>query len=121
VPVIGNGRYSRQPVHVDDFNAAINHFIANDRFEGQAFDIGGPEAHSMDQIIEILCRVAGKKVLKVHLPKQLFLLASNVVKTFHKDLLSTIDCDEWVDNGPLLAELDRKSFLPFEQGATCLF
>ena len=103
VPVIGNGRYTRQPVHVDDFNGAINHLIANERFDGGVFDIGGPEAHSMDRIIDILCRIAGKRVVKVHLPKQLFLLAANVVKTFHKDLLSTTDCDERVDNGPLLA------------------
>lgn len=121
VPVIGNGRYTRQPVHVDDFNAAINHFIAKDRFAGQTFDIGGPAAYTMDEIIDILCRIAGKRVLKVHLPKQLFILASNVVKTFHKDLLSTTDCDERVENSPLLAELGLQSFTPFEQGAACLF
>ena len=105
----------------DKYNGAINHFIENDRFDGRVFDIGGPEAHSMDRIIDILCRIAGRKVLKVHLPKQLFLLAANVVKTFHKDLLSTTDCDERVDNTSLLAELGRDGFMPFEQGATCLF
>jgi len=121
VPVIGDGKYTRQPVLVDDFNAAINHFIEHDRFEGGVFDIGGPEAYSMDQIIGILCRIAGKKVLRVHLPKQLFLLASHVVKTFHPDLLSTIDCDERADNTALLKELGRESFTPFERGASCLF
>jgi NADH dehydrogenase len=121
VPVIGDGRYTRQPVHVDDFNAAINHFIEADTWPREPFDIGGPEAFSMDEIIEVLCRIAGKKVLKVHLPKQLFLLASHVVKTFHRDLLSTIDCDERVDNTPLLSELGRDGFVRFEQGAACLF
>lgn len=121
VPVIGNGKYTRQPVLVDDFNQAINHFIANDRFVGGVYDIGGPDAYSMDEIIDILCRIAGKKVVKVHLPKRLFLLASHVVKTFHPDLLSTIDCDERADNRALLAELGRDSFTPFEQGAACLF
>lgn len=121
VPVIGNGTYTRQPVHVDDFNHAINHFIASDRFDGTAYDIGGPRAHSMDEIIAILARIAGKRVVPVHLPKQLFLLAANVVKTFHKDLLSTTDCDERVDNRPLLQELGKESFVPFEEGATTLF
>jgi len=86
-------------VHVDDFNGAINYFIERDHWPGEAFDIGGPTAHTMDEIIDILCRIAGKRVLKLHLPKQLFILASHVVKTFHKDLLSTTDCDERADNG----------------------
>ena len=120
-PVIGNGRYTRQPVHVDDFNGAINYFIERDHWPGEAFDIGGPTAHTMDEIIDILCRIAGKRVLKLHLPKQLFILASHVVKTFHKDLLSTTDCDERADNGPLLAVLGRDDLVPFEQGAACLF
>lgn len=121
VPVIGDGKYTRQPVLVDDFNAAINHFIEHQRFLGGVFDIGGPRAYSMNEIIGVLCRVAGKKVLRVHLPKQLFLLASHVVKTFHPDLLSTIDCDERADNTALLQELGRESFTPFERGASCLF
>jgi nucleoside-diphosphate-sugar epimerase len=121
VPVIGNGRYTRQPVHVDDFNMAINHFIEADAFEGQVFDIGGPRPYSMDEIIALLARIVGKRVFPVHLPKELFIGASYVIKTFHKDLLSTTDCDEEVDNGPLLAALGKDSFIPFEEGATCLF
>jgi NADH dehydrogenase len=121
VPVIGNGRYTRQPVHVDDFNAAINHFIEADAFDNKVYDIGGPEAFTMDQIIGILAGIVGKTVVPVHLPKELFIGASYVVKTFHRDLLSTTDCDERADNGPLLAALDKESFLPFEEGAVCLF
>jgi len=121
VPVIGNGRYTRQPVLVDDFNAAISHFVAGERYPNAAFDIGGPRAFTMDQIIDVLCGIAGKKVVKVHLPKQLFILASHVVKTFHADLLGTIDCDEEVDSAPLLGELGREGFTPFEHGAACLF
>jgi len=121
VPVIGNGRYTRQPVHVDDFNHAINHFIEADSFEGQRFDIGGPEAFSLDEIIKIMSRIAGKKVLPIHLPKGLFIGASYVVKTFHRDLLSTTDCDERADNGPLLTELGKEGFMPFDEGAASLF
>jgi len=121
VPVIGNGRYTRQPVLVDDFNRAINHFIESQRYPNVAFDIGGPRAYTMDGIIDVLCDIAGRSVLKVHLPKQLFILASHVVKTFHADLLSTTDCDEEVDSSSLLAELGLDSFTPFERGAACLF
>jgi NADH dehydrogenase len=121
VPVIGNGRYTRQPVHVDDLNAAINSFIEGDEFQGRIFDIGGPRAYTMDEIIKILAEIAGKVVLPVHLPKVLFLWASRVVRAFHRDILSTTDCTEQVDNGPIMIALGRESFVPFEEGARCLF
>jgi nucleoside-diphosphate-sugar epimerase len=121
VPVIGNGRYTRQPVHVNDFNAAINHFIEKDKFDGSAYDIGGPRAIAMDEIYDILSRIAGRKVLKMHIPVPVFVLASNVVKTFNKDLLSTVDTDETADNAAILAELGKEEFTSFEQGAISLF
>jgi nucleoside-diphosphate-sugar epimerase len=121
VPVIGNGRYTRQPVHVNDFNAAINHFIEKNKFDGSAYDIGGPRPHSMDEIVDILSRIAGKRVMGIHVPKQVFILASNVVKTFNKDLLSTVDTDEVADNAAILAELGKEEFTSFEQGAITLF
>jgi NADH dehydrogenase len=121
VPMIGDGNYTRQPVHVDDFNHAINFFIENDRFEGQAFDIGGARALTMNEIYDILAEIAGRKVIKVPIPKQVFILASNFIKQFNADLLSTIDSDERADNGPLLKVLGKDSFMPFEEAARTLF
>jgi len=121
VPVIGDGKYTRQPVHVDDFNHAINYFIDSDRFKGEIFDIGGPRAIPMNEIYDILANIAGRKVIKVHIPKQVFMMAANFIAQFNKDLLSTIDTNEVADNGPLLRVLGKDNFTPFEEAALTLF
>jgi nucleoside-diphosphate-sugar epimerase len=121
VPVIGNGRYTRQPLHVDDLSAAITTFVEHERFAGEVFDAGGPRAYTMDEVVDVLSSVAGRRPRRLHLPKALFVVASHLVHTLNADLLSTVDCDERVDSGPLLRALQRESFIPFEQGAACLF
>lgn len=121
VPVIGDGEYTRQPVYVDDVSQAINHLIEKDGFDGRSFDIGGPRTHRLNQIIDILAKIAGKQVVKLHLPKRLFLLASHLVPTLNPDLLSTVDSDERVDNRAILEELGRDGFVPFETSARTLF
>ena len=121
VPMIGNGKYTRQPVHVDDFNHAINHFIEHDRFDGEAFDIGGDRPYTMDEIYDILAGIAGRKVVKVRIPKEVFMMAATFIKQFNKDLLGSIDSDERADNGPLLKVLGKETFTPFEVAATTLF
>ena len=121
VPMIGNGKYTRQPVHVDDFNHAINFFVDNDRFEGEFFDIGGDRPYQMEEIYDILAGIAGRKIIKVRIPKEVFILASNFIKQFNADLLGSIDSNETADNGPLLEVLGKESFMPFEVAATTLF
>lgn len=121
VPVIGDGKYTRQPVHVNDFNHAINYFIEKDKFEGQVFDIGGARAYPLNEIIDILCEIAGKKAFKMHLPKELFIASTYFVGLFNRDLLQTVDTDETADNAPLLRELGKEGFMPFEEGAVTLF
>ncbi len=120
IPVIGDGRYTRQPLYVDDFNHAINWFIVNDRFENEAYDIGGPRAIPLDDITDILCGLVGKQVMKVHLPKALFIFSTNFIGLFNRDLLQTVDTDETANNGPILELLGKESFTPFEQGAQSL-
>ena len=120
IPVIGDGQYTRQPVHVDDFNHAINFFIDKDRFEGEAFDIGGPRAIPLDGITDILCDLIGKKVFKLHLPKQIFIASTYFVSIFNKDLLQSTDTDEVANNAPLLKVLGKDKFMDFEDGAMTL-
>lgn len=111
VPLIGNGQVRRQPVHVDDFNGAICALLTKGLW-GQAYDSGGSEAFSLEQIIHILAEQAGKKVrtLKVPAPVARRMLA--VMPGFHPDVASTFDTDDVVDPGPLSAAsgLQPRSF-----------
>ena len=100
VPVIGNGRYLRQPVHVDDFNGAILGLL--DRgLSNQAYDSGGPRPRSFDDIVAILAAEAGKRRRPLHIPKRAILLAARFSRDFEADLLDTADTDDLADPGAL--------------------
>ena len=100
VPVIGNGQYRRQPIHLDDFNGAILHFLQHG-MPNQAFDAGGADSPTMDQIIDTIAAKKGRKVRKMHLPKALFVKAARFNKDFDPTLLDAADEDELADPTPL--------------------
>jgi len=102
VPVIGSGRYRRQPVHVDDLADAALALLGRG-LEGQALDIGGGDALSMIELVDVLAQTRGRRVLTVRLPKRLFVLAASRSRDFEPALVDAIDADEVVDNGPLMA------------------
>ncbi len=102
VPVIGDGRYRRQPLHVDDLSAAILGLL--DRgLVGQALDAGGGDAIAFDAIVDTIARAAGRRVVKLHLPKAVFARAARLSADFDPELIAAVDADEVVDNGPLVA------------------
>lgn len=93
IPVIGDGSYRRQPVHVDDFNGAILALLAKKRWNA-AFDAGGPNPIPYTDLV----RALGGRPL--HLPRKAVELAGRVAG-FHPDVLATFDTDDVVDPGPL--------------------
>jgi NADH dehydrogenase len=118
VPVIGNGKYRRQPIHLDDFNRAMLHFLEHG-MPDRAFDAGGADRPTMDEIIDTLARKMGRKVRKLHLPKFLFVKAASFNKDFDPTLLDAADEDELADPSELAA---ATGFQPrsFAEGAGCL-
>ncbi len=69
VPVIGNGQYKLQPVHVDDVCTGFMKALGDDRTVGKVFEFGGPEILSFNRMLDILGETLGrKKVRKIHLP-----------------------------------------------------
>ena len=68
VPVVGNGRYRMQPVSVFDVAACFSLCLGKARAAGRVYEIGGPEALSYNELIDVICRVMGKKRAKVHIP-----------------------------------------------------
>lgn len=68
VPVIGNGRYRMQPIAVDDVAACFSASLKTATAVNKIYEIGGPEALSYNEMIDILFRVMGKRRVKAHVP-----------------------------------------------------
>ena len=56
VPVIGNGQSRVQPVLVDDVARVVALAVDEPRATGQAFELGGPERLTMDEILRTVQR-----------------------------------------------------------------
>ncbi|MSQ03758.1 MAG: NAD-dependent epimerase/dehydratase family protein [Myxococcales bacterium] len=109
VPVMGDGHYRRQPIHVDDFNGAILRLLRAGVW-GRAFDGGGPEAMSLRAIIAAL---GGRHVLPI--PSRLLRVGGPFVG-LSRDAISTFDTDDVVDTRPLEAACGLAP-RPFDPGA----
>lgn len=115
VPVIGDGRYRRQPLHVDDFSEAILALLRGG-LPGRAFDAGGPEPLTFNDIVLALGRAAGRHPRMLHLPKALFVAAAKYHPDFDPNLIAAVDEDEVADPSELRAATGW-SPRGFEQGA----
>lgn len=69
VPVIGDGHYRLQPVHIDDIAEGSAESIDDSRSAEQIFEIGGPEILTFNQIIDLIGHALGKiRPRKIHQP-----------------------------------------------------
>lgn len=70
VPVLGSGKYRSMPVALADVLAAIRQALDRDDIIGRAFEIGGPEILTYDELILRVARVLRLRRRLVHLPEQ---------------------------------------------------
>ena len=68
IPVIGNGRTPVQPIHVTDVARCVVEAARRADAPGRAFELGGPERLTMDEIIRTVQRVLGKRRPLLHHP-----------------------------------------------------
>ena len=118
VPVIGTGKYRRQPIHVDDFSDAMLQLLSGG-LPCQAFDAGGHEALSFNDIIETLANAMNRSVKRIHLPQSAFVQLARFHNDFDPDLIRAVDEDEVADS----ADLTRVTGVrcrSFEEGVRCL-
>ena len=118
VPVIGDGQYRRQPLHVDDFSDAMLSLLERP-LPGLAFDAGGGDALSFDQIIDTIAAALHRPGRKLHLPKSLFVQLARIHGNFDADLIAAVDEDEVADSSEL-SRLTGVRFRPFSEGVRCL-
>jgi uncharacterized protein YbjT (DUF2867 family) len=69
VPVIGDGNYQLQPVWVEDVAEGFARCLEMPQTIGKAYEIGGPEKFTYNQMLDLIGQALGKKsVKKIHLP-----------------------------------------------------
>ena len=118
VPVIGTGEYRRQPIHVDDFSDAILGLLRSE-LPGRAFDAGGGDALTFNEIIDILAGSMNTSVTKIHLPQGLFVQMARLHSEFDPDLIRAVDEDEVADSREL-TEVTGVRCRSFSEGVRCL-
>jgi uncharacterized protein YbjT (DUF2867 family) len=64
IPLIGGGHTRLQPVHVDDVAQAVCAVLHNPATPGTTYEIGGPGAYTLREIVEmILARMRRRRIL----------------------------------------------------------
>jgi uncharacterized protein YbjT (DUF2867 family) len=74
IPVIGDGRTPVYPIYVKDVARCVADAARRDDIKDAAFDLGGPERLTMDQIIRTVQKVLGKSRPLIHQPARLMKL-----------------------------------------------
>jgi nucleoside-diphosphate-sugar epimerase len=68
VPLPGGGITPQQPVHVDDLAQAIRAALARPANEDRVYDVGGPVALPLREMVRIISGIVGRKAVIVPLP-----------------------------------------------------
>ncbi len=118
IPVIGDGQYRRQPVHVDDLSDAMLGLLQAD-LDGRAYEAGGAAPLSFDEIVETIAAAQGRQVRTVHLPKAMFVQLARLSRDFDPSLIQAVDEDEVADPTEL-GEVTGVRFRSFSEGVRCL-
>ncbi len=71
VPLLGSTCARFQPVPVEAVAAAFARSLGEPKAVGQAYDLCGPEALTLSEIVDRILRVLGKRRLKLHVPLSL--------------------------------------------------
>lgn len=88
VPVIGNGRTPVQPIYVKDVAQCVAAAVGREDAKDSAFDLGGPERLTMDEIIRAVQKVLGKRRPLLHQPAGLMKLLARPMAVFPNPILS---------------------------------
>jgi len=68
VPVVGDGCYQIQPVDVHTVARAFTLSLKEEKTIGRVFQLPGRDRFTFNDILDIIARALGKKIIKVHLP-----------------------------------------------------
>jgi uncharacterized protein YbjT (DUF2867 family) len=93
VPVIGDGRTPVYPIYVKDVARCVAAAVRREDVKDAAFDLGGPERLSMDEIIRTVQKVLGKTRPLLHHPAALMKLLVRPMALLPEPILSPTAID----------------------------
>jgi nucleoside-diphosphate-sugar epimerase len=96
VPIPGDGKYRRQPIHVEDFCRAGLALIEGG-LKSQALDAGGGDALSMNDLVLTLGKALGRNPRIVHLPGFVNAFLGRFRSEIDPALLEVFDTDDVAD------------------------
>jgi NADH dehydrogenase len=82
VPIIGDGNYRFQPVHVATVAQGFARALEVDAAEGRALDVGGPDNVTFNEMMDALALVMGKTIVKLHMPVFPIRMATSALQHF---------------------------------------
>jgi len=82
VPIIGNGQYKWQPVHISTVTLGFELALHLSSSFNQTFEVGGPEVLTYNQIVDNIARHLGKRRLKVYIPLKLTKIVTRRAQCF---------------------------------------
>jgi uncharacterized protein YbjT (DUF2867 family) len=117
-PVPGTGRQTLQPVLVDDLAACVALAISG-RGRNGAYDIGGPELMTFDNLIRLIMDLTGHRRPIVHVPEVLMRAMGAIGEMLpnpplSRDAVTFVTADNACDIAPLVAEFGIKLTPPRE-------
>ena len=126
VPVPGSGEHILRPALVDDVVAATLAAVQRDGLNGRTYDIIGSSAITLNQLIEQVARLMGKKRRALHIPQRLCFWGAQALGMIQTHPLVTPDQvlafaqDTAGDFEPATRDLDYAP-VSMEQGLQRLF
>ncbi len=117
--VPGTGQQKVQPILVDDL-AAIVALAVTGKGRNAAFDAGGPDLMTFDEMVRIVMEVSGHRRPIIHAPEGALRAAAGLIEKLPKPLLSRdaitfVTADNACDIKPLVAEFGIR-LTPMREG-----
>lgn len=78
----GSGQNRMQPVFIDDLTSAIATAVKADFTRGMTYEIGGKEAYTFDEIIDLIAAAVNRTRIKAHVPMPLMRVAAALLEMF---------------------------------------
>lgn len=112
VPIIGNGRYRRQPVHVDDVAAALFKSLG-EKAIGKTYIVASRDPIEFNHMVDMIAREFSIKKRKIHVPVWLALIIARLMSVkknpgLTRTVVFGIAQDRYADISPLVNELGVK-------------
>ncbi|GIL40563.1 complex I NDUFA9 subunit family protein [Roseiterribacter gracilis] len=76
LPLIGGGKTRFQPVWVGDVAQSIANAVADDNTRGRTFELGGPSAHSFEELMQLMLKTIRREGMLLPIPFGIAALAA---------------------------------------------